>query len=147
MCGGWPALHETEPDAVEWRRRYVPLTRRLLDQVHAAVSPQAVKVIVLRTPDLEGERLNLLLQVVDEVFQNPNNVVVLGPTSGVSSSIAGVQLELNAGNFAKCAQITFGSMDEALGPTLPAHSGQVPVFIEQLRDLEVDLELLHSRVL
>jgi len=147
MCGGWPSRQEPIPGPDEWRRRYVPLVRTLLRHVRTTVAPQPVKIILCPGDGVDSERARLLLTAVDEVFESPGDVLVCGRGLALPQSLAGAQLAISPVAFARCVHSTFGAEDNAAAVEIPAASGSVPILPEQLRDIEVDLELVHSRIL
>lgn len=145
MAAGWPSRYEPIPTDDVWRRAYVPQIRRLLAAIRRTTVPDVVKVLVIPGTGVSQQRLELVLSAIDEVFQDPGNVILL--SDHMTSSLAGTRFELNPRSFIHGVRRTFGVQDDAQDPDLPGIRGPVTISLEQLRDIQADLEVLHSRIL
>lgn len=148
MAGGWPSRHEPEPESIrEWRRVYLPHVRDLCASVRKAVAPQPVKVLVLPTAGLEGDRLARMLEAIDEGLGDLTEILVLGSATALDDSIKIKRLPLPPQAFVAGVRSMYGTKEDALDPEIPGADGQVAIPIDRLRNLEEDLDVLHSRIL
>lgn len=148
MAGGWPSRHEPEPTSMrEWRRTYLPAIRNLCSEIHRAISPQPVTVMVLPGEGLTEERLARALEAVDEGLGDLSEVLVLAPDIDFDEALVERVFAVDPAAFIAGIRNMYGCQDEIVDPQVPGADGPVSIALEHMRNLEEDLDVLHSRVL
>ena len=148
MAGGWPSRHEPVPDSLRsWRQIYPERVRELASDIRNAVSTYPIKVVLLHHEDHSNDALIRILESVDEKFGDAAEIISLGATVQVDASVAIAQSPVTPEQFVSNLRRMYGVVDDAPIPKLPTADGMAAIPIEQLRNLEEDLEVLHSQVL
>ena len=148
MAGGWPSRNEPVPDSIrEWRRDYLSRIRDLSLSLQRAITPVPVKVLVFPGAGLTGSILERTLEVLDEIFRDSCQVILLGSDVITDESLTHIHIPLSPSEFAASARNIYGTQEEVDEPQIPGADGPVPISLERLRNLEEDLEILHSRIL
>jgi hypothetical protein len=153
MCGGWETNFEQPPrDFDEWRRSYIGVVRDAIDRVKDSAGLRPVKVVIL-APDRSDERtIQRVLLEVDERLRSPDDVVVIGTNLNVDSAQAHC-VNADPDQFLEFLRSTVGASIDTTEYELPARGdvdsatkSRVIIPLDKLRNLEEDLEVLHSRI-
>ncbi|MGA2439708.1 MAG: phosphotransferase, partial [Tepidisphaeraceae bacterium] len=147
MAGGWPSRFEPVPQSLmEWRRLYGPLLRNLVGQIRQAVAPDPIKLLVLPGRNLSQDMLTRVLEFVDDELKAPGNVALLDGAN-IDPALVENRFAINHLQFAQHVRAIYGAKVGTDAIQLPGRTGFVQLSVEDLRNLEEDLDVLHSRIM
>jgi len=148
MAGGWPTRHEPVPSARDWRRLFVPRIRDALSELRRAVAPQMIKVVVLSGEGLSGDTMDRVLETIDESLGDYSEILVLGSDAErAHESMVTNRIALTLVEFIHRVHNMYGVRGHTSEPQIPGVNGLVSIPINELRNLQEDLDVLHSEVL
>jgi hypothetical protein len=149
MAAGWASHFEPPPASLrEWRWKYPKALRTACEELRRAAAPRQVKCLVL--PDAgENELASRVVETVEEVLQDQVEFIVLErPGSSDTLSQLAATTSLTVDEFLLDLADSYGdNVASSSAPQMPGVHGTVELAIATLRNLEEDLELLHSDVL
>lgn len=147
MANGWPSRFEPVPvDFRRWRREYGDPLRRLGDELRRSVAPLPVKVVVLATPDVGPDYLRAVVAMMDESLEDSSDITLVG-SADLGDSAIKAHYRISPDDFVRALHQVFGGVVQIDEATIPGKEGQTAVSPDQLRNLEEDLAVLHSRVI
>jgi hypothetical protein len=151
MACGWARKGIERPGYDAWRRTFLPQIREVCVQMRKATSPSPVRVIVLPSKADQSanraERLERLVNEIDEAFLGDVRMIVLGEEQRVKSSLA-THLPLGLDEFVDRISSIYGSGSKIELPQIPGQDGVwKPLALDALRHVEQSLDVLHSRIL
>lgn len=147
MANGWPSRFEPVPgDFRRWRREYGDPLRQLGDKLRRGAAPLPVKVVVFATPDVGPDYLRAVVAMMDESLEDSSDITLVGSTDLTDSAVK-AHYRISPGEFVRALHQVFGGAVQIDEATIPGKDGQAVVSPDQLRNLEEDLALLHSRLL
>lgn len=147
MARGWPSRHEPVPaDFRRWRSDYGESYRQLLKALQRAAAPLPVKVLIL-TGGLNKQILQSLIDMADESLGTSSDITLVGPTSAENDPAVKACYAVPVDEFLKALYYVFGASIDLDEPAVPSTDGLTALNLDQLRNLEEDLDVLHSNVL
>ena len=106
-----------------------------------------IKAIVL-AGGADADRLDLLLNTADEVFQDNAQIILLGDNPLVGKGVELARLLLPSATMAVEVGRIFGTTLDVPEPRVPGSGGEgIAIPIDRLRWLEEDVDVLHTRIL
>ncbi|NUT31451.1 MAG: ATP-binding protein [Hamadaea sp.] len=136
-ANGWTSRNEPPPDSLpHWRRTYMPLVRRLVDDVRRRTPNKAARVLVLQS-QAHPEILTRILEYLDEAYDGEVTQLTLS-SEPVASGRAGLA-DLLAG-----IEPLLPTTIRDTEITVPGTRGPVPIEPSNLRWMMSDLEVLHN---
>jgi hypothetical protein len=149
MAAGWPSHFESAPVGIkEWRWVYPEIVRELATQLKRASSLRPVHCIVMPGPVQHRGMLTRVLESFEETFRGDVRFFFLdGEYPDPEIKSMGVALEAGVEEFLTYAQGYFGTNVADRLPSIPGNDGPVLLDLPVLRNLEEDMEVLHSDVL
>ena len=148
MANGWPSRFEPVPDSFRrWRAVYGDGLRRISDEMRRAATPLPVKVLVLTGADLQPEYVRSVIAMIDESLDDCSDITVIGLTPVSNEPGIKAQYPLPVADFLSALHQVLGETIQIDEPAIPGIGGSVQIPLDQLRNLNEDIEILHSRVL
>lgn len=148
MTNGWPSRFEPIPESFRrWRAVYGDGLRHISEKMRNVAKPLPVKVLVLTDTNLEPEYMRSVIAMIDESLDDSSDITVIGlpPISNEPGIKAHYSLSIT--DFLNALHQVLGSAAQIDEPAIPGNSGYVRIPLDQLRNLNEDVEILHSRVL
>jgi hypothetical protein len=149
MAAGWTSHFEAPPGSLkEWRWKYPKIIRTVCENLRSATAPRRVKCLVLPGAG-DQEILSPVVEALEESLQDQLDLIVLNaPATHASGGSPTATTELHTADFISgLANLLGDSLVASGAPEMPGARGPVELDISTLRNLEEDLELLHSDVL
>jgi hypothetical protein len=148
MANGWPSRFEPVPESFRrWRAAYGDGLRHISDEVRRVATPLPVKVLVLTTPDLEPEYVRSAIAMMDESLDALSEITVVGLTPISDEPGIKAHYSLPPADFLNALHQVLGGTVQFYEPAIPGSGGFVPIPLDHLRNLNEDIEILHSRIL
>jgi tetratricopeptide (TPR) repeat protein len=148
MANGWPSRFEPVPESFRrWRAAYGDGLRNISDEMRRVAAPLPVKVLVLAGLDVEPNYLRSAIAMIDEALNDSSDITVVGPTSLQGEPGIKAEYSLPVADFLTALHQVLGGTVQIDEPTIPGAHGFVQIPLDQLRNLNEDIEILHSRVL
>ena len=145
MAGGWNKSSEVIPPSAEWDWIYPPYIRSILESLQKVRPSQPVYIVVL-ADTIPADYVPLLLQECYVTLQSYANIVVLSKILSQSRHIKHL-FDLGVDEFLHLIRSNYGSNVDIESPQIPGKRGAVNIPTKDLRHMEDDFEILHSRVL
>ena len=144
MAGGWSSHDENVSTDQEWRWAYPRYVRALCEALQSGM-PLSPSYILVAAETASRDRVQRILDEIDTTFCDSANVVIVSKSS-VSLSPCKATFSMSLAEFAAAARSLYGASVDSREVLLPGKTGLVSLSIEELRHLEGDLEILHSRI-
>jgi tetratricopeptide (TPR) repeat protein len=144
MAAGWNSHDETVSTEQEWRWQYPGQVRSLCEELQSW-RPLIPTFVVVFAEGASQERLARVLDEMDSTFREFGRIVVVGPED-VEIHANHQHFRISWAQFAESVQYLYGSSVATDDFGIPGKGGMVSLPIEELRHLEEDLEILHSRI-
>lgn len=138
-ANGWTSSSEPSPETLaEWRRRYLPLVRRVVDRTIRQTANRAAAVLVLRS-GRNDDKIIRVTEYLDECYGGQVRLLDLAvDTADGTPDVVGLLDALTP-------VLPLGG--DTAAATVPGANRSVPLSAEDLLWLGVDLDVLHSEVL
>jgi hypothetical protein len=147
MVNGWPSRFEEPPVSFrQWRREYGDVIRSIGGKLRRAAAPLPIKVVVLATPDLSADYVKAVVAMLDEALEESSDISIFGST-GVADSAVKAYYPIAPTQFVSALHRVFGGVVQFDESTVPSADGRAVIPQDQLKNLEEDLAVLHSRIL
>lgn len=148
MANGWPSRFEPIPETFRrWRAMYGDALRHISDELRRVAAPLPVKVLVLAAQDLAPEYVRSVIAMVDESLDELSDITVIGPSPVSNEPGIKAHYSLPIHEFLNALHQVLGSTVQIDEPAIPGAAGFINIPLDQLRNLNEDIELLHSRIL
>lgn len=148
MAYGWPSRHEPVPvDFRHWRSSYGARYRQIFKELQNKAAPLPVRVIILASDNLDKQVLQSLIAMADESLQTASEITLIGNTHRVTDPAVKVHYSVAIPEFIKTIYHVFGAAIQVDEPTVPSKEAPAPLTLDQLRSLEEDIYVLHSKIL
>lgn len=148
MAGGWPSHYEDVSESQrDWRRLYLPRIRDLATNLRRAVAPQCVRVLVLPGVAEAADQVTRVLEALDEGLGDLISITVVGSDAEIDTELGAACFSLSVQDFVAGLRRMYGARDDVREPQVPGADGPKSIPIDRLRNLEEDLDVLHSEIL
>jgi hypothetical protein len=148
MANGWPSRFEEVPDTFRrWRAKYGDVLRRVFEELRRLTAPLPVKVLILTAAELDADYLRSAIGTIDESLNESSDITVIGQDSFPTEPGIKARYGIGVADFLAALYQLLGGAVEVDEPAVPGGTGFVPVPVDQLRNLNEDIEVLHSRLL
>jgi len=148
MAYGWPSRQEPVPqDFRRWRSEYGARCRQLFRELRRAAAPLPVKVVILASDEIDKRVLQSLIAMADESLETSSDITLISLLSSHEDPAVKAHYSLAVNEFIRAVYQVFGASVQVDEPTIPGSDGLMSLAIDQLRNWEEDLSVLHSKIL
>lgn len=148
FANGWDSRSESTPASLSaWRHSYLHRIRRLSTDLSHQSAPLPLCLVILSESGLYDDRIARTIEAIDEATSGTCQVSVLGSADLIDDSIGYASYRVPASSFFRSVAALLGNSDATEQPTIPGSEGDVGVPLRWLRNLQEDLDVLHSNIL
>lgn len=87
------------------------------------------------------------LETIDEQLGDLPTISILGVRPPIDSPVRLFHFDFSPGQFVAAIRGMYGTEEDVQNPQIPGADGLVTIPLDQLRNLEEDLEIVHTRIL
>jgi hypothetical protein len=151
MAAGWESHDQPPPEREpEWRRKYLASVRALGEGLRRASAPLPVYVVVLPGKVRSGVSLDRILEALDESLGEGARFEIVASQKHSGATVEAQRSAISESAFCRRVADILGTQDEpdVIGPAIPGAGDTFRVVpASRLRNLEEDLEIVHTQVI